>query len=110
MNTVQEVIDLARIDLNDKGKDRWKDEELLKRFNVCLTLIFDLRPDLRLGHFADDPVRFKLTDELPPSVRKYSQAIADFIIARANAKDQEDAEMSRSSVFMTSFRAMLGVG
>lgn len=109
MSTMQDVIDLARIDLNDSGKVRWPDFDLLKHANAAVRQSFEMRPDLRLGSFATPFADLALAGEFPlPG--EYFRAVADYIVARANAVDNEVAETSRSSVFMGSFdKQMVGI-
>lgn len=109
MSTVQDAIDLARVDLNDADKARWSDLELLGHFNAALRLTYQIRPDLRFGNYGSGGSDLLLKSTFPIS-DDYLRALADFVVARANASETDDSELNRATTFMTSFRAMLGVG
>lgn len=89
--TAQEVLDLARVPLNDADKDRYKDTDLLRFLNVGLRTLKKNRPDLFIGTLATPFVNLALGDTLP-TPDHIDQAIADAITARAMTVDTEDSE------------------
>lgn len=106
---MQDVVDLARADLNDADKIRRSDPVLLKHANVAIRTAYQLRPDLRLGSYAT-PVADKALSDAFPLPDDYLRAVADFVVARANAGETDDAHASRAQLFTSSFTAMLGAG
>lgn len=91
MTTAQEVIDLARVPLNDADKDRYKDPDLLRFLNAGLRSLKKNRPDLFIGTLGTPFVTLALTDALP-TPDHVDQAIADALTARAMTVDTEDTE------------------
>lgn len=96
MATAQNVMDLARIPLNDNGKVRWSDPELLQHLNQGLEQIRRARPDL-----FDVWTDFSLivTDTVPLAAA-YHQNLADYVAARAFAKDDEEV-IAKATAFFT---------
>lgn len=96
--TAQEVIDLARIPLNDKDKDRYLDAELLRFLNAGLGMLKRSRADLFVGSLETGHTTLALTDALP-TPQHVDQALADYVTARAGTVDNEDSE--RVAAFFT---------
>lgn len=109
MSTMQDVVDLARIDLNDADKVRWTDTDLLKHANAAIFQAYDMRPDLKFGNYATAYASLPLVGVFPlPD--DYQRAVADYVSARANAVDNDAAEINRSTVFMGNFdRQMVSI-
>ena len=89
--TAQEVIDLARIPLNDGGKDRYTDADLLRFLNAGLRMLKKSRADLFVGLLASAQASLLLTDALP-TPEHVDQSLADYLTARAGSVDSEDSE------------------
>ena len=91
MTTAQEVIDLARVPLNDADKDRYLDTDLLRFLNAGLRTLKKNRPDLFIGSLGTPYVALALGDALP-TPDHVDQGIADALTARAMTVDTEDTE------------------
>ncbi|MFN5350884.1 MAG: hypothetical protein ACK5A0_15355 [Polaromonas sp.] len=96
--TAQEVIDLARVPLNDTNKDRYKDADLLRFLNAGLSQLKRGRADLFLGTLATGYTALTLASTLP-TPEHVNQSIADYVTARASTIDNEDSE--RVAAFFT---------
>lgn len=109
MITLADLIAKSRVDLNDSDKIRWSDAELISHANAAIREAYQIRPDLRLGAYATDVFDLAIGDTFPLD-GWYVRAVADFVVARASAKDAEYAEGGRAPVYMTAFRnTLLGV-
>jgi len=108
MATLQEVIDLARIDLNDPVKIRWPDATLLKYANDALQLARTFRADLFVGNLTSALSDLALSGTFPLPLA-YRRPVADYIIGRASLKDDENAQMDRAPGYLQMFKLALGV-
>lgn len=105
--TLQQVVDKARLPLNDSAKARYPDTELLGYANDAVLIIRDRRPDLFLGRWLALPGSLALTDAFP--VRdELVPPTADYITARAEVKDDEFTEDSRAMTLMSLFTKAVG--
>ena len=100
--TVQQVLDHARIPLNDADKDRYTDEVLLSYFNDAVLLARKNRPDLFLGRWSSLPSNLVVTDAFPVD-DVYYPMFADYVTGRAETIDDEYTENSRAVVFIQNF-------
>ncbi|MDE2102202.1 MAG: hypothetical protein KGL39_33460 [Patescibacteria group bacterium] len=104
---VQDVLDKARYALNDDAKVRQTDTALLSYFNDAILRVRNRRPDQFVGQWSSLPGNliatntFPLRDELVP-------AVADYIIGRAEAIDDEFVDDSRSAAFIAAFDKVIG--
>ena len=89
--TAQEVIDLARVPLNDADKTRYADTDLLRFLNAGLRMLIRTRADLFVGTLSAVWVNLVVTDALP-TPDFVDQSIADYLTARASTVDNEDSE------------------
>lgn len=89
--TAQEVIDLARVPLNDTDKDRYTDTDLLRFLNAGLRLLQRSRADLFIGSLGTSLPALALGDSLP-TPDHVDQSLADYVTARAMTVDTEDGE------------------
>lgn len=103
--TYQSAVDLARIPLNDTGKDRYADATLLSFANQGMLQIFKRRPDLFAGQFGNPPQGESLLADAFPLPGEYLQTIADYITARAEMTDDEYVNTGRAALFMQLFAA-----
>lgn len=108
MATMQSVVDLARVLLNDAGKDRYSDPDLLAAVNSGVTLAYRLRPDLFFATAGTSPAALALGDTFPLSVL-YEDPVAIYAAGRVQLRDTEDTEESKAIAFTSSLRAALGV-
>lgn len=106
MSTMQDVADAAREPLNDEDKVRYTDTALLRYANAGIRRAYQVRPDLRLGNFTTPITDKALTDAFPLD-EAYLQAIVDYVVFRAETKDDEHVNSNRVTVFMNSFSQAL---
>lgn len=104
--TYQSAVDLARIPLNDTGKDRYPDSILLAFANQGVLQILKRRPDLFSGQFAAlgnwaDGAR-QLGDAFPLPAG-YLQTVSDYITFRAETVDDEHVNSGRAAAFARFF-------
>lgn len=101
--TYQSVIDLARIPLNDAGKDRVSDATLLSFANHGALQILKRRPDLFVGQYSDLPDGEKTLSDAIPLPAGYVQTLADYVTFRAETIDDEKMNSGRSLAFAQLF-------
>lgn len=102
--TVQQIIDRARYTLNDPDKTRYPDAELLDYTNDALLVMRKKRPDLFIGQWAALPSGLALGANWPTS-DEYTVSVQAYIIARAEAKEDEYEDTSRAAQFVQAFEA-----
>jgi hypothetical protein len=101
MRTFQNVVDLARIPLNDDDKTRFADAQLLKYANVAVQLLRSARPDLFFG-VTLPANEYSLTDPIPlPD--SYEQPLADYVTARAEWRNDSASVQERAAAFFQLF-------
>jgi hypothetical protein len=96
--TYQTIVDLARIPLNDSGKARYSDEQLLLFANHGMLAAAKRRPDLFIGQFNSLPNGEAVLGnpfELDPA---YAEVIADYVVMRAEMMDDEHANSGRALI------------
>jgi hypothetical protein len=101
--TAQQLVDHARIPLQDNAKVRYTDAVLLTYLNDAVRLTLKNRPDLFIGNWAAfDGADLTLTDPVPiPAL--YRSAVSDYIAGRAELTDDEYSENNRSVMLIQSF-------
>ena len=108
-NTLQTVVNLARIPLNDSdptdGNRRWPDATLLIHVNHGLLAMYRKRPDFWFDDWDNVPTgSLALTTPLPiPD--EWIQPLADWVTARASTNDDEVVPQGRAAQFMAIFEA-----
>lgn len=107
--SMQSVIDLARGDLNDANKIRYPDADLLKHANDGVAKAFALRSDLRFGSYATAYTDLAVGDDFPLGI-EYRDAVAAFIVARAQEADDEFVTQGKAELGLKQFMSGLGVG
>lgn len=105
--TMQQVVDRARIPLNDADKVRYSDADLLGYANDAVKVLRRDRPDLFFGQFEALPGDKVLGDNLPVD-DEYFPAVCDYVTARAETKDDEAALQTRATLFFNLFGAARG--
>ena len=103
--TYQSVCDLARIPLNDEGKDRVTDAALLAFANHGMLQILKRRPDLFVGQYASLPSGENALVDAFPLPAGYVQTLADYCTFRAETIDDEKMSSGRSLAFAQLFGA-----
>ena len=109
--TFQQVVDRARVPLNDDSGVRWPDSELLGYAVDAYLLLRRHRPDFFVTGYASLPdfSTRALGDDFPSVGDEYLPAIADYVSARAQFKDDEPVGAERAQAFYALFRVgMIG--
>ena len=98
MATYQDLVDLARIPLNDDDKVRYPDDVLLLFAHHAILYLLRRRPDLFIGLYAALPTEAELTS-LFPLGPEYLQVVADAVTARAEMTDDEHDNSGRMALY-----------
>ncbi len=110
MATIQSVMDLARLDLNDSFVPyRTPDADLLKYANDGIGRVKVLRPDLNWGNYATAYTDLTATDPFPFPL-EYRPAIANYIVMSAEKSDDAFAIEQHAFQALKFYLADLGVG
>jgi len=88
MSTMQDVIDLSRKDLNDDGKIRYFDVDMLKYANDGIARSYELRPDLAYGSYGTAYTDLTTASTFPLPI-EYRAKIANYITFRCQTVDDE---------------------
>lgn len=100
MATYQNVVDLARIPLNDEDKDRYSDTTLMSYANVAVLSLFQHRPDIFIGQYASIPTGEAALSDPFPVPAAYLVTLADYVTARTSMIDDEHANTGKAAEFM----------
>jgi hypothetical protein len=100
--TAQQIVDDARVPLNDADKVRYSDALLLTYLNHAILLARKSRPDLFLGLWATLPADLTLVSEFPVD-DMYYPLFVDYVTGRAETLDDEHVESSRAMAFIQNF-------
>lgn len=105
--TFQNLVDRARVPLNDADKDRYTDAEMLNYAVDAYLILVRLRPDFFITRYGALPAYNTLVlDTNFPSVGdEYLPVIADYVTARAEFKDDESVIAERAQAFFALFRS-----
>jgi hypothetical protein len=98
--TVQQVIDRARVPLNDAAKSRYSDAELTVYANDAYYLLRRYRSDIFLGQWSALPESLGIDDEFPAVNIMYIPSISDYVTARAEFKDDEAVIAQRAQAML----------
>lgn len=102
MATMQDVVDRARIPLNDATKVRYTDATLLAFLNAGVSRTYAIRPDLKFGGYATAYTDLALSGVFPFPLR-YVQTLADYVVFRAETGDDEHVVSARAAMFLANF-------
>lgn len=104
--TFQQLIDRARIPLNDADKTRYPDAELLGYGVDAYLLLRRYRPDLFIGNWTlGSWSAYTVGTPFPNAPDEYLPIIADYVTARAEFKDDEHVVAERAQAFYQLFSA-----
>lgn len=109
MALMQAVLDSARKPLNDAAKTRWPDADLLEYANEAVKILWRERPDLFFGSLSALPTD-KTVSEAFPIGEEYLSAVRDYVVARAETRDDEEALQARAALFFQLFQGALKNG
>lgn len=109
MATFQQIINDARVVLNDQIEDantipRYTEPQLLSYARAALVEARRLRPDLFLSNLTGAFPQFTATDTIPIP-EEYAVALADYVIHRAEMRDDEFAVDGRAVVLLQKFKS-----
>lgn len=107
--TVQSVMDLARLDLNDADKTRHLDAQVLQFANDGMAKALALRPDLNWGNYGSAFADLTTASAFPLPL-EYRPAIANYIVMRCETSDDPFAIEQRAIQALTLYLKDLGVG
>lgn len=99
----QEILDRARIPLNDADKTRYPDADGLLYLREGVRTIRRLRPDCFVGNLAADPAASIVLTPAPSAVPvsyEHYQALADYVSARWQDKD-DDLTGEKAAAWLT---------
>lgn len=106
MATFQQIIDSARVDLQDADKVRYSDAQLLEYANDGVKEAFRIRPDFRFGGYTTAIQTYVLADDLPiPD--GYQMLIKHYVVFRSEARDDEYNNDGRAAIFLARFEARM---
>lgn len=105
---IQDVLDLARLDVNDAGKIRETDSNWLKFANDGIARCLALRPDLNYGNYSTAYVDLGTSSVFPLPI-EYRPAIAAYIVARAETADDPFVLEQRADYEMQQYLKNLGL-
>lgn len=113
MGTIADVIDEARYYIQDTREPlRQDDDELLTYFRNGLAILYRYRPDVFVassgGPCEGVPELCRLSDPLPVS-SEYSPALAYYVAASAELKDDEHVSSGRASYMFNLAYTTMGV-
>lgn len=109
MATIQSVIDLARLDINDSDKVRYPDADLLRYANDGIAKALTMRPDLNYGNYSNAYADLALTADFPLPL-EYRSAVATFITAMAQFGDDPFVVEQRAIQGLKMYLSGLGLG
>jgi len=105
--TLQQVVTLGRDPLNDADKIRYTDADLLSFAVGGLITLRDKRPDLFFGNWTVDFTALTLSSAFPLA-DPYALAVAEYVTARAEMRDDEFVVSQRATLFMQLFTERTG--
>lgn len=101
MATLQEVLNLARLDLNDADEVRYRDVVLLGFANNYVQEAIKNRPDLFLGGFSALPSANLTLVNTFPMPDRYIRSCADYVIGRAYMLNTEESSMTIAANYIS---------
>ena len=106
--TMQTVINIARVPLNDAAKTRVTDATMLIYGRTAIQLLLSKRPDLFFGRFLalPDISALALGDAFPVD-DIIAPAVADYMTARAESGNDESIVEERAAMFYQLFKGQI---
>lgn len=95
---MQEIVDKARVPLNDSEKTRYSDDVLLSYANDALLLLRNKRPDLFIGSYSALPEKLVI-DATFPITSEHMPPVMDYVVARAESHNDESVLTERAALF-----------
>ena len=107
--SMQSVLDLARLDLNDSEKTRNPDANMLSFANDGIAKALTIRPDLKWGSYATAYTDLSTASDFPLPL-EYRPAIANYIVLRCETADDPFAIEQRAMQALKLYLSDLGLG
>lgn len=108
-NTImQDIVDVARLDISDSSKDRYSDDEMLKYANDAIAQALVMRSDLNWGNYNTQFQSLALTDDFPLNP-EYRRAIEAYVVAMAETADDEFVNEGRAALGLKEYMSGLGL-
>lgn len=104
--TMQQIVDRARIPVNDSDKSRYTDADLLAYANDAISILKLRRPDLFFGSFLALPGVKVLGDAFPLDDTIFP-AVCDYVTARAETRNDESILEQRAAMFFGLFKGQI---
>lgn len=104
--TIQNILDLARIPLNDDAATRYTETKAIKYANEAIAAAYRIRPDLKFGSYGTPFTDLVAVDQFPLPI-EFRQAAADYISGRLSLMDEEATANERAAAFMQIFERQL---
>lgn len=115
MATLQDIIDDARVLLNDKNDEamgfipRYTESQLLRYAKQAIMEARRIRPDLFIENLSDTFTDLTLTSAFPMP-EEYEIVVVDFVVGRAEFRDDEFTNDGRAAALMQRFKQhLLGI-
>ena len=102
--TIQNIVDRARVPLQDAAKVRYTDAKLLAYANDAIYTLRNKRPDLFFGSFSALPEELVIGANFPLPA-DYAPAVQDYVTARGEAGGAEADMEGRAAAFFALFKA-----
>lgn len=97
------VITDARVDINDESSERYTDPQLMSFANDGVREVKKVRPDLFFGSYSSALSTYTSAQNIPFD-DLYVQFLKDYIVFRANMRDDEENSAARSAAFFARFK------
>ncbi len=96
--SVQDLLDRARVPLNDDDKTRFPDAVLLVYLNEAIATVRKARPDLFMAALLIEPVAVLGAGPVPVPYTHH-QTLADYVTARAQLQDGDESGSKAAELF-----------
>lgn len=106
MSTFQQVIDDARVTLNDEDAVRYTTPQLMSYCNDGIQEMYRIRPDFLFGNYTAATVTYVESDNLPLTAQ-YQNLLHLYVVFRAELRDDEYSAESRAGAMRSLFRGEL---
>lgn len=107
MTTVANIVSSARVLLNDESSVRYTDSQMVGYVNEAYKLVRRIRPDLFFGAYQTTLPTLVSGDNFPFDPQ-YEPAFVDYLVGRAESRDDDYAVNGRATMLLQSFRAGMG--
>lgn len=107
MTTVANLVSSARVLLNDDSSVRYTDAQLIGYVNEAYKLVRRVRPDLFFGQYKTALSTLVSGDDFPLD-SMYEPPFVDYVVGRAESRDDDYAVNGRATMLLQSFRAGVG--